>query len=85
MTGRIVAAVFLIALADHSFQEGLKLASATATILPIDKFYAMNADTLLSYLDSLYGSSIDASDHSVFTKLTKKYEDRFFEVSSNNT
>lgn len=36
-------------------------------------------DILLPYLDSLYGSSIDASDHSIFTKLTKKFEDRFME------
>ncbi|KAL8724228.1 MAG: hypothetical protein Q9181_006919 [Wetmoreana brouardii] len=36
-------------------------------------------DILLPYLDSLYGSTIDASDHSIFTKLTKKFEDRFME------
>lgn len=36
-------------------------------------------DILLPYLDSLYGSTIDASDHSIFTKLTKKFEDRFTE------
>lgn len=36
-------------------------------------------DILLPYLDFLYGSSIDASDHSIFTKLTKKFEDRFME------
>ena len=36
-------------------------------------------DVLLPYLDSLYGSTIDASDHSIFTKLTKKFEDRFME------
>ncbi|KAL8869189.1 MAG: hypothetical protein Q9174_004454, partial [Haloplaca sp. 1 TL-2023] len=36
-------------------------------------------DILLPYLDSLYGSTIDASDHSVFTKLTNKFEDRFME------
>lgn len=36
-------------------------------------------DILLPYLDSLYGATIDASDHSIFTKLTKKYETRFFE------
>ena len=36
-------------------------------------------DILLPDLDSLYGSSIDASDHSIFTKLTKKFEDRFME------
>jgi cysteinyl-tRNA synthetase len=36
-------------------------------------------DILLPYLDSLYGSTIDARDHSIFTKLTKKFEDRFME------
>ena len=36
-------------------------------------------DILLPYLDSLYGATIDASDHSIFTKLTKKFELRFFE------
>ncbi|KAI4166118.1 MAG: hypothetical protein LQ342_000004 [Letrouitia transgressa] len=36
-------------------------------------------DILLPYLDSLYGPKIDASDHSIFTKLTKKFEDRFTE------
>ncbi|KAL8821922.1 MAG: hypothetical protein Q9191_007216 [Dirinaria sp. TL-2023a] len=36
-------------------------------------------DVLLPYLDSLFGSSIDANDHSIFTKLTKKFETRFME------
>lgn len=36
-------------------------------------------DILLPYLDSLYGATIDASDYSIFTKLTKKFELRFFE------
>lgn len=36
-------------------------------------------DILLPYLDSLYGATIDASDHSIFTNLTKKFELRFFE------
>ncbi|KAL8676483.1 MAG: hypothetical protein Q9186_007007 [Xanthomendoza sp. 1 TL-2023] len=36
-------------------------------------------DVLLPYLDSLYGSTIDASDHSIFTKLTTKFEKRFME------
>ena len=35
-------------------------------------------DILMPYLDRLYGSSIDAADHSIFTRLTKKYEDLFF-------
>lgn len=29
------------------------------------------------YLDMLEGSTIDASDYSIFTKLTRKYEERF--------
>lgn len=36
-------------------------------------------DILLPYLDSLYGSTINATDHSIFTKLTKKFENRFME------
>ena len=36
-------------------------------------------DILLPYLDSLYGDSIDAKDHAIFTKLTKRYENRFME------
>lgn len=36
-------------------------------------------DILLPYLDFLYGSTIDATDHSIFTKLTKKFETRFME------
>ncbi|KAJ5495202.1 cysteine--tRNA ligase [Penicillium diatomitis] len=40
-------------------------------------FYTQAQDVLLPYLDTLKGSSIDADDHSIFTKLTKKYEERF--------
>ncbi|KAI4195230.1 MAG: hypothetical protein LQ346_003507 [Caloplaca aetnensis] len=36
-------------------------------------------DILLPYLDSKYGGTIDATDYSIFTKLTKKFEDRFME------
>ncbi|OKP00922.1 Cysteine--tRNA ligase [Penicillium subrubescens] len=42
-----------------------------------ESFYTSAQDVLLPYLDALRGSSIDADDHSIFTKLTKKYEDRF--------
>lgn len=34
-------------------------------------------DVFLFYLDLLQGSSINTDDHSIFTTLTKKYEDRF--------
>ena len=36
-------------------------------------------DVLMPYLDSLYGSTFDASDHTIFTAWAKKYEDRFME------
>ncbi|KAF2646882.1 hypothetical protein P280DRAFT_465034 [Massarina eburnea CBS 473.64] len=55
------------------------LAPSTETAEDANNFYAGAEDVLLPYLDSLHGSSIDANDHSVFTTLTKKYENRFFE------
>jgi cysteinyl-tRNA synthetase len=61
--------------------------AATALISPsqgsddanIAKFWTSVEDVLLPYLDSLHGTSISSSDHSIFTALTKKYEDRFNE------
>ena len=47
--------------------------------ISLDAFYKATQDIFLPYLDSLYGSSIDAKDHSIFTKLTRRYEDRFME------
>ncbi|KAF2279887.1 uncharacterized protein EI97DRAFT_369035 [Westerdykella ornata] len=61
-------------------------AAATALLAPTyaaDDFYMGMEDVLLPYLDSLYASSIDANDHSVFTKLTQKYEARFNEDMRN--
>ncbi|CBY00150.1 similar to cysteinyl-tRNA synthetase [Plenodomus lingam JN3] len=55
------------------------LAPSKSTPKDVDSFYSGAEDVLLPYLDSLYGSTIDASDHSVFTKLTQKYEARFNE------
>ena len=43
------------------------------------KFKLDVQDILLPYLDSLYGSSIDAEDHSIFTKLTTEFENRFMQ------
>ncbi|KAJ5379028.1 hypothetical protein N7509_012147 [Penicillium cosmopolitanum] len=42
-----------------------------------EAFYTDAQDVLLPYLDALKGASIDANDHGIFTKLTKKYEERF--------
>ncbi|KAH7029954.1 Cysteinyl-tRNA synthetase/mycothiol ligase [Macrophomina phaseolina] len=57
--------------------EALLLAD-TKTISVAD-FYTKTEDALLPFLDSLYGSTIDANDHSIFARLTKKFEDRFME------
>jgi cysteinyl-tRNA synthetase len=42
-----------------------------------EKFYTQAQDLLLPYLDSLKASSINADDHGIFTRLTKRYEERF--------
>ena len=36
-------------------------------------------DILMSYLDAQHGRSVDAKNHAIFTKLTKRHEDRFME------
>jgi cysteinyl-tRNA synthetase len=55
------------------------LAPSKTTPEDVETFYAGAEDVLLPYLDSLYGTTIDASDHTVFTRLTQKYEARFNE------
>ncbi|KAL4917982.1 tRNA synthetases class I (C) catalytic domain-containing protein [Aspergillus aurantiobrunneus] len=42
-----------------------------------ERFYTEAQDLLLPYLDAQEGSLIDADDHSIFTRLTRTYEDRF--------
>ena len=42
-------------------------------------FYSSVEDVLLPYLDSIKGASINAADHTIFTKLTQKFEARFME------
>ncbi|KAJ5518927.1 Cysteine-tRNA ligase [Penicillium expansum] len=42
-----------------------------------ESFYSSAQDLILPYLDALKGALVDANDHSIFTKLTKRYEDRF--------
>ncbi|KAL8723005.1 MAG: hypothetical protein Q9225_000622 [Loekoesia sp. 1 TL-2023] len=55
------------------------LASQKTNSISADQFNHQIRDVLLPYLDALYGATIDASDHSIFTKLTKKFDDRFME------
>lgn len=54
-------------------------ANALQLYLGADQFYADAEDVLLPYLDSLHGSNVDSKDYTIFTKLTQKFEDRFFE------
>ncbi|KAL1970895.1 hypothetical protein VTN77DRAFT_2729 [Rasamsonia byssochlamydoides] len=49
----------------------------SSTEISSETFYTNAQDVLLPYLDKLKGSSINGDDHSIFTKLTKKYEERF--------
>ena len=44
-----------------------------------EDYYSRVQDILLPYLDSLHGTSIDADDYTIFTKLTQKFEQRFME------
>lgn len=62
----------------------LKTSHSAADALQMDKpgldaFAAKASGVLLPYIDSLHSTSVSGDDHDVFTKLTKKYEGRFFE------
>ena len=62
--------------AANVYAEGEKLDKSAQGTFP-ERFYTDAQDLLLPYLDAQEGSSIDADDHGIFTKLTRKYEDRF--------
>ena len=62
-----------------SAARALSAAVQEPTKVDATAFYAATEDVLLPYLDALEGASIDAKDHSIFTKLTQKYEKRFSE------
>ncbi|KAI9830353.1 MAG: hypothetical protein M1819_005734 [Sarea resinae] len=64
--------------ATDASQALVAAAQTPPSITPAD-FFTQTTDVLLPYLDSLYGSSIDATDHAIFTKLTRKFENRFME------
>lgn len=55
------------------------LISFSKTSPPSKEFLQDVEDILLPFIDSLYGHTIDANDHSIFTRLTKKFEIRFME------
>ena len=66
------SAATVIAHAEHS--DSAAKASGFA-----ETFYTEAQDLLLPYLDALKGSLINADDHGIFTKLTRKYEERFLQ------
>ncbi|KAL2809754.1 tRNA synthetases class I (C) catalytic domain-containing protein [Aspergillus granulosus] len=63
--------------AANVIAEAEKLDQSSAQQAFAERFYTDAQDLFLPYLDALEGSSIDADDHSIFTKLTRKYEERF--------
>lgn len=59
--------------------NALAASGASSSTIGVEDFYTKTADVLLPYLDSLHGSSINGDDHSIFTRLTRRYERRFDE------
>lgn len=59
--------------------EAEKGSTAVDSAAFAESFYTDAQDVLLPYLDALKGTSIDADDHGIFTKLTRKYEERFMQ------
>lgn len=45
----------------------------------LDEFAAKASGVLLPYIDSLESTTVKGKDHEIFTKLTRRYEQRFFE------
>lgn len=66
-----------VASAAKAIVEAEKSAEGSKKTVIAESFYANVQDVLLPYLDSLKGSTIDGENHAIFTKLTKKYEERF--------
>ncbi|KAL8883358.1 MAG: hypothetical protein Q9215_008265 [Flavoplaca cf. flavocitrina] len=59
--------------------DGVRLLKVDPTAMEEGAYVEKVKDVLMPYLDSLYGSTFDASDHTIFTTWAKKYEDRFME------
>ena len=47
-----------------------------------DQYVARASGVLLPYIDSLDSNTVQGKDHEIFTKLTKRYEQRFFDDMS---
>lgn len=69
--------------AEAKVKMHLKTAQSAAQAIneaqSYDTFLAGATGVLLPYIDSLGATTVQGSDHGIFTKLTKKYEQRFFD------
>ncbi|KAL8669004.1 MAG: hypothetical protein Q9168_006384 [Polycauliona sp. 1 TL-2023] len=59
--------------------EGIGSMKATPNATEDEGYFEKLKDVIMPYLDSLYGSTFEANDHTIFTTWAKKYEDRFME------
>jgi cysteinyl-tRNA synthetase len=63
--------------AEAKMKMHLNNLTAAATAIQEEKVFGGADEILLPYLDSLYKDSIDGSDHTIFTDVTKYWEDQF--------
>ena len=68
-------------LVDAEAKMKMHLANLTAatTAIQQNKIFGGADEILLPYLDSLYKESIDGKDHTIFTDVTRYWEDQFME------
>ena len=66
---------------DAEAKMKMHLANLTAatTAIQQNKIFGGADEILLPYLDSLYKESIDGKDHTIFTDVTRYWEDQFME------
>jgi cysteinyl-tRNA synthetase len=63
--------------AEAKMKMHLNNLTAAATAIQENKVFGGADEILLPYLDSLYKDSIDGTDHTIFTNVTKYWEDQF--------
>ncbi|KAL8855685.1 MAG: hypothetical protein Q9178_007696 [Gyalolechia marmorata] len=59
--------------------DAMRTLKGTSSATEDERFLGNVRDVIMPYLDSLYGSTFGASDHTISTKWAKKFEDRFME------
>ncbi|PQE21779.1 hypothetical protein CJF30_00010990 [Rutstroemia sp. NJR-2017a BBW] len=65
--------------AEAKMKMHLSNLSAAAKAIQEEKVFGGADEILLPYLDSLYKDSIDAKDHSIFTRVTQYWEEQFMQ------